>query len=107
MLAAAITGEIMMAKAYWFARMTINNPDEYPKYVETAKPAFEKFGARFLARGGRYDAVEGDGRPRNVIIEFDSFEKAIACYNSPEYQAAAVIRQRCSEGEMVVVEGVD
>ncbi len=96
-----------MPKGYWIARVTVNNRDEYPNYVETAKPAFAKYGARFLVRGGRYDAVEGDGRPRNVVIEFDSFEQALACYHSPEYQAAAAIRQGCAEGEIIVVEGAD
>ncbi len=96
-----------MAKGYWIARMTVNNPTDYPKYVEAAKPAFKKFGARFLIRGGRYDSVEGDGRPRNVLIEFDSFEQAIACYRSPEYQAAAELRKGSAEGEIVIVEGLD
>jgi uncharacterized protein (DUF1330 family) len=51
--------------------------------------------------------VEGEGRARNVIIEFDSFERAVACYRSPEYQAAVAIRQRCADGEIVVVEGAE
>ena len=96
-----------MPKGYWIARMTVNDPQEYPNYVHAAKPAFEKYGARFLARGGQYDPVEGDGRPRNVLIEFESFEKALACYKSPEYQAAAAIRQCHAEGEIVIVEGID
>jgi uncharacterized protein (DUF1330 family) len=96
-----------MPKGYWIARITVNDPHDYPKYVEAAKPAFEKYKARFLARGGRYDSAEGDGRPRNVLIEFESFDQAAACYNSPEYQAAAAIRQRCAEGEIVIVEGVE
>lgn len=96
-----------MPKGYWIARMTVNDPNEYPKYIEAAKPAFEKFGARFIVRGGRYDTVEGAGRPRNVVIEFESYDQALACYRSPEYQAAAAIRQTCAEGEIIVIEGVD
>ncbi|WP_088347589.1 MULTISPECIES: DUF1330 domain-containing protein [Rhodomicrobium] len=94
-----------MAKAYWVARVTVNNADIYPQYVEATKAPFQKYGARFLARGGRSEAVEGEGRPRNVIIEFDSFEQALACYHSPEYQIAAAIRQTCADGEIVIVEG--
>ena len=94
-----------MPKGYWIAHVTVNDPQDYPNYVKAAKPAFEKYNARFLVRGGRYDAVEGDGRPRNVIIEFESFDQALACYNSPEYQVAVAIRQRCAEGEIVIVEG--
>jgi uncharacterized protein (DUF1330 family) len=96
-----------MAKAYWIARVTVNDAEMYRDYVRTATPAFQKYGARFLARGGRHEALEGEARARNVIIEFDSLEKAAACYHSPEYQAAAAIRQRCADGEIVVVEGAE
>jgi uncharacterized protein (DUF1330 family) len=96
-----------MAKGYWIARMTVNNSAEYPKYVEAASPAFKQYGAKFIIRGGRAEAVEGPGRERNVVIEFPSFEDALACYNSPDYQAAAKIRQACAEGEIIVVEGFD
>ncbi|MBO6509057.1 MAG: DUF1330 domain-containing protein, partial [Roseibium sp.] len=83
-----------MAKGYWIARVDVHEPENYPQYVETAKPAFERFGAKFLARGGKTDAVEGPGRARNVIIEFPSFQHALDCYNSPEYQEAVKIRQK-------------
>jgi len=58
-------------------------------------------------RGGKYDPVEGDARPRNVVIEFESYEKALACYNSPTYAAARKIRQEIADGELIVVEGFD
>ena len=96
-----------MAKAYWIARITVNDPAEYPKYVAAAAEAFKKHGAKFLARGGRAEAVEGPGRERNVVIEFPSFDVAMACYNSPEYQAAAKIRQAHATGEVIIVEGYE
>ena len=96
-----------MAKGYWIARMTVNDAAEYPNYLEAAASTFKQYGAKFLVRGGRHEAVEGAGRPRNVVIEFPSFEEAVACYRSPEYQIAAGIRQACAEGEIVVVEGHD
>jgi uncharacterized protein (DUF1330 family) len=96
-----------MAKAYWISRVTVNNAEMYPDYVRAAAPAFQKYGARFIVRGGRHEAMEGEARPRNVVIEFDSFEQAVACHQSPEYQVAAAIRQRCADGEIVVVEGVE
>ncbi len=74
--------------------------------METAKPAFERFGANFLARGGKADAIEGPGRARNVVIEFPSFQHAVDCYNSPEYQEAVKIRQKVADGEIVIVEGI-
>ena len=93
-------------KAYWIAQVTITDPDPYKVYAETAPAAFEKYNAKILARGGRCEQLEGDGRPRNVVIEFPSFEDAIACYNSPEYQAARENRVGAGEAEIVIVEGV-
>jgi uncharacterized protein (DUF1330 family) len=96
-----------MAKGYWIARMTVNNPDEYAKYIEGAGPAFKRHGAKFLVRSGRTEAVEGPGRPRNVVIEFASFDEALACYNAPDYQAAAKFRHASAEGEIIIVEGFE
>ncbi|MGX1499293.1 uncharacterized protein (DUF1330 family) [Labrenzia sp. MBR-25] len=95
-----------MSKGYWIARVDVRDADGYPEYVETAKPAFERFGANFLARGGKTNAIEGTGRARNVIIEFPSFQHAVDCYNSPEYQEAVKIRQKVADGEIVIVEGI-
>ena len=93
-------------KAYWIAQVTVNSPDQYRFYAESAPEAFRKYNARILARGGRCEQLEGSGRPRNVVIEFDSFEDALACYNSPEYQAAKAKRQGAGEADIVIVEGV-
>ncbi|ASP35201.1 DUF1330 domain-containing protein [Labrenzia sp. VG12] len=95
-----------MSKGYWIARVDVRDPDGYPAYVETAKPAFERFGANFLARGGKTNAIEGAGRARNVVIEFPSYQHAVDCYNSPEYQEAVKIRQKVADGEIVIVEGM-
>ncbi|WP_187969366.1 DUF1330 domain-containing protein [Aquibium microcysteis] len=96
-----------MPKAYWIAHVDVRDPERYKDYVATAKPAFERFGARFLARGGAYNAMEGTARGRNVVIEFPSMQAATDCYNSAEYQAAKAIRQTVADAEMVIVEGFD
>ena len=95
-----------MAKGYWIARVDVRDPERYKDYVATAKPAFEKYGAHFLVRGGAHEAMEGKARARNVVIEFPSIQAARDCYNSPEYQAAKAIRVTVAEAEMVLVEGV-
>ena len=94
-----------MAKGYWIARVDIRDLERYKDYVAAAKPAFEKYGANFLVRGGAITPLEGQARSRNVVIEFPSVQHAIDCYNSPEYQIAAKIRQEVADAEMVVVEG--
>ena len=95
-----------MAKGYWIARVDVRDSERYKDYVSTAKPAFERFGANFLARGAALTELEGKARARNVVIEFPSVQHAIDCYNSPEYQAAAKIRQEVADAEMVIVEGI-
>jgi len=94
-------------KGYWIAHVNVRDPERYKDYVATARPAFERFGARFLARGGEYEALEGADRPRNVVIEFPSLQAARDCYNSPEYQAAKAIRITVAEADMVIVEGIE
>ncbi|MQB10957.1 DUF1330 domain-containing protein [Agrobacterium sp. ICMP 6402] len=95
-----------MAKGYWIAHVDVRDSEHYKDYVATAKPAFERFGANFLARGGALTELEGKARGRNVVIEFPSVQHAIDCYNSPEYQAAAKIRQDVADTDMMIVEGI-
>ena len=96
-----------MNKGYWIARVDVTNPDGYPDYVNTARPAFARHGAKFLARGGTTHSLGGKNRARNVVIEFPSVQHALDCYNSPEYQAAVKIRQKVADSELIIVEGVE
>lgn len=95
-----------MPKAYWIAHVTVSNPDQYKHYASDAPVAFKKFGATILARGGTSEQMEGDGRPRNVVIEFPSLQAALDCYHSAEYQAARAKRIGAGEADIVIVEGV-
>ena|ERR1700731_4060907 len=96
--------------AYWVARSKINDPAEYKKYTDRLPAIFAKFGARILARGGRYKVMEGPEKfHRFVVIEFPTLEQGIACFNSPEYQEAAAFRRNNGAGEVetVMVEAGD
>jgi uncharacterized protein (DUF1330 family) len=95
-----------MAKAYWIVRVSVKNQVEYPAYLEAARPAFEKYGARFIVRGGQFECMEGVARERNVVVEFADIATAHACYQSEEYQLAKAIRQRHADADFVIVEGV-
>lgn len=95
-----------MPKGYIIARVTVHDPDAYALYARGAAVAQAKHGARVLARGGRCEALEGAARPRNVVLEFDSYEQARAYYDSPEYQAAREHRLGKGEGEILLLEGV-
>lgn len=96
-----------MPKGYIIARVSVDDTDSYAKYAKGAFEAMGIYGARILARGGRSEALEGEARQRNVILEFDSYDQAKAYFNSPEYQAARKHRQGGSTGEFVLVEGFD
>jgi uncharacterized protein (DUF1330 family) len=96
-----------MAKGYWIAHVDVSDPQAYKAYVAANAVPFAKYGARFLVRGGRYEAQEGTTRARQVVIEFKDYETALACYRSPEYQAAKALRETASLGDVVVVEGYD
>lgn len=94
-----------MAKGYWVVRVSVHNQERYPDYLAAAKPAFEKFGAHFIVRGGPFDSMEGTSRDRNVVVEFKDLATAKACYQSPEYQAAKAVRQKYSEADFIIIEG--
>ena len=94
-----------MPKGYWIARVDVRDAEGYKEYIAASKLAFERFGAKFLARGGAHELAEGPGRARTVIIEFESLAVAHDCYHSPEYQRAVAIRQKVADGEIVLVEG--
>lgn len=94
-----------MSKGYWIVCVSVTNPENYPNYIAAAKPAFEKYKARFHVRGGRYKAMEGKSRERNVVVEFEDFETAENCYRSPEYQAAKKIRNANADADFLIIEG--
>lgn len=96
-----------MPKGYIIARVTVSDPESYAVYAKGAFAAMQKYGARILARGGKAEGLEGEARQRNVILEFESYERAKEYFNSPEYQAARQHRVNGSVGEFVVVEGFD
>ena len=96
-----------MAKGYWIGRVDVSNDEGYKPYAAANLAIFKKFGGRYVVRGGNFTAVEGECRARNVVIEFDSYEKALACYQSPEYQANIKVRQPHSIAELIVIEGYD
>ncbi|MCP5037067.1 MAG: DUF1330 domain-containing protein [Rhodobacteraceae bacterium] len=94
-----------MTKGYWIGRVDVEDIDRYMKYVAANAAPFAKFGARFLVRAGQFECREGTSRSRNVVIEFPSYAAALACYDSPQYQAAKALRDPVSTGDVVIIEG--
>lgn len=96
-----------MEKGFWVAFADVTDPEGYKAYIAANAVAFAKYGARFLVRGGPFEAPEGKPRARTVVIEFPTYEAALACYRSPEYAAAIALRQGKSVMDLVIVEGYD
>ena len=94
-------------KGYWIAHVDVTDPDGYKAYMAADMAAFGKFGGRFLVRGGTREVVEGTVRPRTVVLEFPSYDAALACYRSGEYQAAVALREGSAELDLFVIEGHD
>jgi uncharacterized protein (DUF1330 family) len=95
--------------AYWVARSRIHDPVEYKKYTDLVPGIIARHGGKVLARGGRFRIMEGPEKfHRFIVIEFPTFDQAVACFNSPEYDKAAAFRRNgAGEVENVIVEGVE
>jgi uncharacterized protein (DUF1330 family) len=96
-----------MSKAYWVAHVDVKDVEGYAAYISANKAAFDKFGAKFIVRGGAQEQLEGKSRARTVVIEFPDLATARACYDSAEYQAAKALREPFSFADLVIVEGYD
>ena len=94
-----------MPKGYFIAHITVRDPDAYKEYVARDTPILEALGGKFIVRGGQSEMMEGSLLQRHVVIEFPSYEAALAAYNDPEYQVVADIRRRSAESSVVIVEG--
>ena len=97
----------MAKKGYWVVHVDVSDPEAYKAYVAANAVAFRKYGAKFLVRGGPFEALEGKTRSRNVVLEFKDYATALACYRSPEYQRAKPLRLPHSECDFVIAEGYD
>jgi len=94
-------------KGYWIVRVDVTDDNAYQRYVDRNGTAFAAFGARFLVRGGPFEAVEGEARTRNVVLEFPSVEAAHACYHSPAYAAACAFREGAATADIIIIGGYD
>lgn len=93
--------------AYLIARIDITDPDHYRQYSAQTPGVIEKFGGRFIARGGEIVTLEGQEETRRIaLVEFPSLEQAKAFYRSAEYQEVKKLREGAAETQLVVVGGV-
>ena len=96
-----------MAKGYWVGRVDVSDLEGYKAYQAANAEPLRKYGAKFVVRGGQFEAKEGSSRKRNVVLEFPTYEAALACYHSAEYQHAITLRAPHSVGDIIIIEGYD
>lgn len=95
-----------MAKGYWVSFFrSVSNAAAVAEYVKVAGPLIQASGGRIVARGLPVRVYEAGVKERSVVIEFDSVEKAIATYESPEYQAAKKLLEGAVERDVRFLEG--
>jgi uncharacterized protein (DUF1330 family) len=96
-----------MPKGYWIVRVDIADQEKYKAYVAANAKPLAKYGAHFLVRAGRFEAPEGTSRVRNAVIEFPSYEAAVDCWKSAEYQQALKLREPVSTADLIIIEGYE
>jgi uncharacterized protein (DUF1330 family) len=99
--------EQLMPKGYWIVRVDVTDQEQFKAYAQANAEALKKYGARFLARAGLFSVPEGQAKARNTIVEFPSYQAALDCGHSREYQAAMRLRLNAAALDLVIIEGYD
>ena len=93
--------------AYFIVDNEVTDPAVFEDYRREVPATVEKYGGRFLVRGGQIQTLEGDWKPRRIVVtEFPSLEQARRWYDSEEYRVLKALRSRSARGSVVLVEGV-
>lgn len=95
-----------MAKGYWMVHVDVEDAEAFNAYVTVVVDVFKKYDAQYLARAGQFEAVEGTVRSRNTILEFPSYQAAVDCWHSAEYQAAKALRENAGHMDITIIEGL-
>jgi uncharacterized protein (DUF1330 family) len=91
---------------YWVVKVRVTDSEAYGEYAKRVPPVVQRYGGRVLVRGGAAATMEGEDFPRNVVVEFESYDQALACYNDPEYQEAKSYQDGAADRMFAIVEGV-
>jgi len=88
---------------YWVVKVRVGDAESYGKYARLAAAAVADHGGRFIVRGQPAVTKEGEDFPRNVVVEFPSYDQALACYDSPKYQEALKFADGAAERIFAIV----
>ena len=96
-----------MAKGYWVVHEDIHDMETFKTYMAANAGPIAAFGGRFLIRGGAFTTAEGATRSRHAVLEFPSYQAALDCYHSADYQTASESRRAASDCDFLIFEGYD
>jgi uncharacterized protein (DUF1330 family) len=96
-----------MPHAYWIVHLTVADIEAYLHYRNVVPGVLARFGGRLIVRGAPQEVIEGEMRPRTIVVQFPDLAAAKACYGSPEYQAILPLRTRCATADLCIIEGSD
>ena len=96
-----------MAKGYWIVNEIVHDMDVFKEYQAANAEPLARYDGKFMVRGGTQEVREGTAFPRTVMVEFASYQDAVACYEDPQYQAAMEFRKRAADATFLIVEGAD
>lgn len=88
----------------WVVHVDVKDDDEYARYIQSSSQVVAAHDGEFIARGGRYQQMEGKDHPRNVLVRFPTYERAIEAYQSDEYQSIVDIAKQASDRSLTIVE---
>ncbi len=93
--------------AYVIVEIEVTDPQEYEQYKQLAAPTISQHGGKYLVRGGAIDVLEGDWKPKRlVVLEFETAVRARAWWESEAYRGPKAMRQRSAQTKMILVEGL-
>jgi uncharacterized protein (DUF1330 family) len=94
--------------AYVIVDLEIVEPIEYEEYKQRAGATVEKYGGKYIVRGGPCETLEGDWDPKRIVVlQFENAEAAKAWLNSPEYSEPRKMRHRTAKTQMILVAGCE
>lgn len=91
----------------WVVHVNVNDDDKYHEYIRGSSQVVDAYEGQFIARGGRYEQKEGKEYARNVLVRFPTYERAVAAYESEEYQAIVDIAKESSDRLLTILETDD
>lgn len=88
----------------WIAHIDVKDDEKYAEYISGSTQVIPAYDGVFVARGGRYDQKEGREFARNVVVRFPTYDRALECYESEEYQAILGTAQAASDRMLTILE---